>query len=33
VSPGIYEVIAVLGRERTVQRLRAVLDGIQPAAT
>ncbi len=26
VSPGIYEVIAVLGRERTVQRLRAAAE-------
>ena len=26
VSPGIYEVIAVLGRERTVVRLRAAIE-------
>jgi len=26
VSPGIYEVIAVLGRERTVRRLRAAAE-------
>jgi glutamyl-tRNA synthetase len=32
VSPGIYEVIAVLGRERTEKRLRAALDRIQSAA-
>jgi glutamyl-tRNA synthetase len=29
VSPGIYEVIAVLGKRRTVERLRAVLSRIQ----
>jgi glutamyl-tRNA synthetase len=28
VSPGIYEVIAVLGRERTVERLRAAVSAI-----
>ncbi|MGH7950118.1 MAG: glutamate--tRNA ligase [Candidatus Binataceae bacterium] len=32
VSPGIYEVIAVLGRERTVARLRAALARIGGAA-
>ncbi|MGH7864127.1 MAG: glutamate--tRNA ligase [Candidatus Binataceae bacterium] len=32
VSPGIYEVIAVLGRERTVGRLRAALARINGAA-
>lgn len=30
-SPGIYEVIAVLGKERTLNRLRAALDKIKPA--
>ncbi|HKV55759.1 MAG TPA: glutamate--tRNA ligase, partial [Candidatus Binataceae bacterium] len=29
VSPGIYEVIAVLGRDRTVERLRGALERIQ----
>lgn len=29
VSPGIYEVIAVLGRERTVSRLRAAIEKTQ----
>jgi glutamyl-tRNA synthetase len=28
ISPGIYEVIAVLGRERTVQRLRAAAEKV-----
>jgi glutamyl-tRNA synthetase len=28
VSPGIYEVIAVLGKRRTVDRLRAALSKI-----
>ena len=32
VSPGIYEVIAVLGKERTVARLRAALERVQSAA-
>ncbi|HZZ08077.1 MAG TPA: glutamate--tRNA ligase [Candidatus Binataceae bacterium] len=32
VSPGIYEVIAVLGRERTVARLRAALVRVESAA-
>ena len=32
VSPGIYEVIAVLGRERTMDRLRAALSRIDGAA-
>jgi glutamyl-tRNA synthetase len=32
VSPGIYEVIAVLGRQRTIARLRACLDRIKSAA-
>jgi glutamyl-tRNA synthetase len=31
VSPGIYEVIAVLGKERTVGRLRSALERIEPA--
>jgi len=29
VSPGIHEVIAVLGKERTLQRLRTALDRIE----
>lgn len=29
VSPGIHEVIAVLGKERTIQRLRSVLQRLQ----
>ena len=29
-SPGIYDVIAVLGKERTLKRLQAVLDKIEP---
>jgi glutamyl-tRNA synthetase len=33
VSPGIYEVIAVLGRERTAQRLRAALKRIESPKT
>jgi glutamyl-tRNA synthetase len=32
VSPGIYEVIAVVGRERTVSRLRAAVDRAKGAA-
>jgi glutamyl-tRNA synthetase len=32
VSPGIFEVLDVLGRERTISRLRAALGGL-PAAT
>ncbi len=32
VSPGIYEVIAVLGATRTVARLRAALARIESAA-
>ena len=32
VSPGIYEVIAVLGKARTVARLRAALERVQSAA-
>ena len=32
VSPGIYEVIAVLGKARTVDRLRAALERVQSAA-
>jgi glutamyl-tRNA synthetase len=32
VSPGIYEVIAVLGKTRTVARLRAALERVQSAA-
>jgi glutamyl-tRNA synthetase len=32
VSPGIYEVIAVLGKGRTVARLRAALERVQSAA-
>jgi glutamyl-tRNA synthetase len=32
VSPGIYEVIAVLGRDRTVARLRSALDRVKAAA-
>lgn len=32
VSPGIYEVIAVLGKERTLKRLRRGLDYIEKAA-
>jgi glutamyl-tRNA synthetase len=32
VSPGIYEVIAVLGRARTITRLRASLEQIKSAA-
>jgi glutamyl-tRNA synthetase len=31
VSPGIYEVIAVLGKARTVARLRAALERVQSA--
>jgi glutamyl-tRNA synthetase len=31
VSPGIHEVIAVLGKERTLRRLRAALEGIETA--
>ena len=30
VSPGIHEVIAVLGKERTVRRLRSALQRLQP---
>jgi glutamyl-tRNA synthetase len=30
VSPGIHEVIAVLGKERTLQRLRSALQRLQP---
>jgi glutamyl-tRNA synthetase len=30
VSPGIHEVIAVLGKERTIQRLRSALERIRP---
>jgi len=33
VSPGIYEVIAVLGHERTVRRLRAALDRAKSGCT
>jgi glutamyl-tRNA synthetase len=29
VSPGIYEVVAVLGKRRTVERLRAAIRGIK----
>ena len=29
VSPGIYEVIAVLGKARTVARLRAALERVE----
>jgi glutamyl-tRNA synthetase len=29
VSPGIHDVIAVLGKERTIRRLRAALDHIR----
>jgi glutamyl-tRNA synthetase len=32
VSPGIYEVIAVLGRDRTVARLRSAVDRVNAAA-
>ena len=32
VSPGIYEVIAVLGKSRTVDRLRAALEQVKSAA-
>ena len=32
VSPGIYEVIAVLGKERTVARLRAALARVESAS-
>jgi len=32
VSPGIYEVIAVLGKSRTVDRLRAALERVKSAA-
>jgi glutamyl-tRNA synthetase len=32
VSPGIYEVIAVLGKDRTIARLRAALERIKSAA-
>ena len=32
VSPGIYEVIAVLGRDRTVARLRSAVDRLKAAA-
>jgi len=32
VSPGIYEVIAVLGRTRTVERLHAALERVRSAA-
>jgi glutamyl-tRNA synthetase len=31
VSPGIFEVIAVLGKERTLARLRKAADGVQSA--
>jgi len=29
VSPGIYDVIAVLGKERTIRRLQKALEYIQ----
>jgi len=32
VSPGIFDVIALLGRERTVRRLRDMADRIESAA-
>jgi hypothetical protein len=32
VSPGIFDVIALLGRDRTVQRLRDMADRIESAA-
>ena len=32
VSPGIYEVIAVLGKARTVARLQAALERVEAAA-
>ena len=30
ISPGIHEVIAVVGKERTLRRLRSALQRLQP---